>query len=85
MATFRMICGRRVTGGCVCVCVCVRYRYVGVNVGAWGGQRCQMLLNWNYRELWATQHEWKEQSLGPLQEQYTVLTTEPYLQPSLHL
>lgn len=37
--------------------------------------------NWSSRQLWVTQIGAKLMNSGPLQEQYTLVTTEPGLQP----
>ena len=64
-------------------CVCVRVHvYVHMNDGPCRGQRCRMPWSESFRQLWAFICRYWELNSGPLQEQYTLLTTKTSLQPA---
>ena len=56
--------------------------YVHMNDGPCRGQRCRIPWSESFRQLWAFICRYWELNSGPLQEQYTLLTTKPSLQPA---
>lgn len=54
------------------------YMYLSAITGAKRGHRYQILLELTGHGCW-------ELNVGPLQKQYAILTTEPYLFSSLHV
>lgn len=51
--------------------------YVHMSAGTSRGHRSHILWSWNYKQLWVTWYGCWDLTLGLLEEQYMLLTTEP--------